>query len=233
MNRLFITLLSALILTGCASTSTCKYDNRIATAIVSAQLYEPCEGPQLICRPLTNEEKIQNELKGKDPIYTFEISGLCPGDQYALFSVNAAGGVMHLGDFVVSDQSELCPVGGEGFNFLKVFNSMGNFMAGETVSYVLVCTNKDLTAAAVVTPNPIEASWEDGAYARIAATSKNMDIFVLSGKGFTPNETIRFTSVSWNELIDKEHTATADGKLQVRFSPHGQRKGWRNQSCHS
>lgn len=225
MKCLIFCLSLVVVLTGCMGpveyhyvARKKPYQDRISNAIASARLCEFTEGPQLFCRP-RNEQK--GSISEKDSVgnsSVLEATGLCVGDRYEFYIVRQDGLLVSGGDYVVSEELQL--VSSDDQRMLSDFRlDFGKFMKGETISFVLVCKNKNITMAAVVAPNPIEASWPDGATVSITALRKQMDVFILVGQGFHPNESVRFISKSWDEILDKEHACDETGHLRIMLAP--------------
>lgn len=205
------------ILTSCSHYCEGPYADRISKAIGSARSNKPADGLQFNCKP-DSEQKLDGDTDREVVSYKFEVEGLCPGDEYALYARKLDGIDLHINDYVVSDELKLVSTL-DGRLLENDRMGFGGFMKGEEISFALVCKNKDLTAAAIVSSNPIEATWNDGAAVTVTAASPKMDLFFMTGKGFTPNETYRFISRSWDEIIDSESKVEADGRLFMLLMP--------------
>ncbi len=73
------------------------------------------------------------------------------------------------------------------------------FMQGEGVSFIFVSEDGGSYIAETLFPNPIETSWEDGAY--LVIQMMDFDTFCLKGKNFDPGEQLKFTSISCGERL--------------------------------
>jgi hypothetical protein len=86
-------------------------------------------------------------------------------------------------------------------------------MNGEQEYYVLVSEDDESCLSLAVTPKPIEYKWDDGAYICAILFTRDGCSFVISGKGFQPNESLIITSKTCEECITQSPKATADGKF--------------------
>lgn len=165
------------------------------------------EGPRIECRTATADEINLLGPQAKDlgslHFCMFEVKGLCPGEQYVLYGVNLKGEVNALASHI-ADDNEI------SFRTLATLN---NFMKGETISYVVLHPKTNNVWALTVAPNPIQASWDDGATLSMTALDETMEVWYLVGKGFQPNEMLRSTSRSWDEKIESEIQASEKGSF--------------------
>lgn len=205
-------------LAGCTNPYQSQNDDRIINAISSARFQQLSEGPKIVYRTLTEQERVERKLNSSHKGEVLDATGLCPGDQYTLYAVNQAGDILCLGEYIVSNQLQLLTIQ-DNLPITNHLMDLKGFMKGEIISFALICNNKNLNAGVVVSPNPIETSWTDGATISVTSTSKQMEMFILEGKGFIPNEQVRFISESWDEVMENEYVIESDGLLTIILAP--------------
>jgi hypothetical protein len=150
------------------------------------------EGPRIECRDATADEiNMLNNPQLMTGFKMLEAKELCPGDEYALYQIDLRDKATLVSNFIAED----CVVS------YRMLVSLGNFMKGEPASFALVHQKTNSVLALSLTPNPIQVSWDDGATITCTSLEETMNTWYMVGKGFQPNEVLRSTSKSWDEVL--------------------------------
>lgn len=163
-------------------------------------------GGRLECRPATSDDlKRLNDPKlaerDLDTIQVVEAKDFSPGEEYAIFGENLKGQAQALAAFIGTEEEI-------SYSLLV---TQSNFMKGEPYNLLARNSKTKKAKTLTMTPNPIEASWEDGAFITCMALDSSMELWQLKGKGFKPNERFVRTSESWNEVMSSEDQASETG----------------------
>lgn len=184
--------------------------------ITNARLLKESPGPYLtVVSEVDATLGPNSKLK---PSYKLKPQGFHPGDRYFGYRFNANYQQHALGEFVVNDDGDL--VWKNLGLTLGTMSLMGSgFLNGEQCFNVFVSEDERQWIVTLITPDPIEYRWEDGAYASLALLEQKKWVFFLVGKGFKPGEEIVLTSIDNDVRIDSIITANAEGMVLFILPP--------------
>jgi hypothetical protein len=213
-------LLLLLLVSGCIQPKT--EDEIIASSVSAAVYNENTTGPKLVTKKISGKElatilqtDVENQIN--DPTYLLEFKNFRPGDLYTFYQLNVIGNKYYLGEYVITEKGNLFSIkNGEFHEFF--IHRFGEFINGEPAYFAMVSGDKNSCIASVITPNPIEFKWEDGAYVCLVMETLDASRFVLTGKGFKPNEQLIAKSESCDSQLTNVLNASADGTIVVNIN---------------
>lgn len=202
--------------TGCTTYEHVPYDLlETSKAFVFKRLNFALPGsPQMNLVKLSKEEISKFHLQpmpDTQAFYTFACKGFCPGKQYRLFNLKLNESLTEIGNGWIVDEN--------GRLFSKIYNFLDEnniefkyIMNGEESRFFLAPISGSQYVAAIVTPNPIETKWEDGAKLSVVSCAPSMQEFSMYGEGFKPNENLKVACIAENKTISIIPTVNEEGK---------------------
>lgn len=192
-------------------------------SVMNALLFRSTKGPTLQAKKVSPKEikekgNLDHEFKSEVPSYILEAKDFSPGDSYTLYCLNMCYDSCYMGEFFVTNEGQLISKKNNKPIETNIIFS-GSYMNGEYSSWVLLSEDQQTCVAAVITPNPIEFEWADGAYVTLIMQTPDASQFIISGKGFKPNESFTFASRNYDERLSFKHKASSDGTLSTFFLP--------------
>ncbi len=213
-------LLLMLLVSGCIRPKT--EDETIRASISAAVYNENSEGPKLEFKKISADElasilQSDTEIQIDSPLYLLEFKNFRPGEIYTLYVLDAIGNKSILDKFIVSYKGTLYSTKNRKYVEFYI-QTFGEFINGEPAYYAMLSQDKNSCIASVITPNPIEFSWEDGAYVCLIMETRDANRFILTGKGFKPNEQLFVKSESCDSQLAKGMKASADGTIVANIN---------------
>lgn len=171
---------------------------------------EHSEGPfqkgqgQLTCRMLTADERTLLGKPADQVIFTFETKGFKEGDEYFFGYGNINKEVNVLGEYYVNNSGDLISKKNPSEIINKKMMNVYGCANGELIAYFLISKDGSKKTMAVIVPNPICATWSDGAHISVIADDPTFSYFSIEGNGFGCNEELAFSSFVDDEVIKGE-----------------------------
>lgn len=204
LNIIFSVLLS--ISSGCTgqhnyftSSSTLKEDRKQDNGIVFEY------------QDITDQFNSDSKEMPKKKVGRIITRGFPKGKKY-IFCTFSKDDRLSIIDFCeANDWGELITIGKERKLLSDTNLFLEGFMNGERIIYAAATDDFKAHWKTIVDPNPIQTTWEDGATITVEMISPDATQFCMQGKAFSPNEELKFTSNSNNEVMRFNIKAEADG----------------------
>jgi hypothetical protein len=158
--------------------------------------------------------KIQELEDSCQAFLEFDTSGFSPGERYTFYSANMACHKTLIGEFVADSEGRLISMA-EKIPLQGLQVVLNGFMQGEPSYYVLVSADKQTYVAGYIIPYPIEFEWSDEAYVSLTQITPDGDLFILSGKGFKPKESLVVTNQSFGHSLPVKVDISSEGKFFI------------------
>lgn len=223
MNSLIahLSLCFALLLTGCGSRYT-EDQEAVFMAMISGEGTKTANDPQL--EIAMNETKEIEGIPGKVKCVQLKPHNFSEGKVYELYQMNLKYDIFKIGNYIVEADGNLKDMDTNRTLDNNLF-FYSHFMIGEPIYVGCVSPDRKESTVATIVPRPIEAHWEDQANATAHLIVPTLDLFVVSGQNFEPNESFTFISKSYHEVIPYTQQAGEDGRWKAMVAPGVKGKG--------
>jgi hypothetical protein len=205
-DPIFISIMEALTLQNSSKSNGRKFDCiRISARDYAANVN-------------VHENKIQELEKSCQAFLEFDASGFSPGERYTFYNLNMAFNKIPIEEYVADRAGQLVPIKNK-FPLHGLQIVLNGFMQGEPSYYVLVSADKQTYLAGYIIPYPIEFEWSDEAYVSLTMIKPDGSLFILSGKGFKPEESLIVKNKSFGEIVPLTINVSTEGKFFTILKP--------------
>ena len=204
-------LAASAFLCSCSHSEYLDNPTALAPHLINARRLQQPQGPHIVVSKLKDDKTLED----LESFYKLTPQGFQPGDRYYGHRVNGNYAQQYLGEFIVQENGDLLWKS-IGMTIGSMHHSRaGGFINGEQWFHVLVSEDKQNYIVTLMTHDPIEYQWKDGAYVSLALVNQTICDFFLAGKGFIPNEEVLLNMVDNDFHFNTTVKADGQGMLQL------------------